>query len=245
MDSTVRFIQAYPDAHPIMRADKTAMGTIPAAALRYCEALRAASSFGWYVFPARSVTVLFDGIDTYMQHGSEWELLDSEFASDPDDWWNCSCPEWLSDLAPPFATSISNPGMIQIWSGFFVQTKNDWSILVRPLANTSQSAQFSCFEGIIETDRFSPAPLFVNIRLTATDTPIVIKNDMPMFQVQPIHRMCYSSENLKNYRIDSLDKMSDEDWNGYRGTIRAVDPEVESHQIGRYAIETRKRAKAG
>ena len=49
-DKLVEFFCMSPQVIPPMRADKSALGGIPAAAHQYCEALRMASGFGWYVF---------------------------------------------------------------------------------------------------------------------------------------------------------------------------------------------------
>lgn len=243
MEPVIRFFKAYPDAVSAIRADMTALGTIPSAALRYCEAVRTASSFGWYAFPARSINLLFDGTDTYMEHESGWERLDSEHAADPDQWWNHYCPEHLNDMAPPLVTSIGQPGYVQIWSGLLVQTRKDWSSLIRPIANTSQSGQYFCFEGIVETDRYGPAPLFINMRLLTTNVPISIDANEPLFQVQPVHRCCYDTDTLNDFQLVEPVDMSDDDWSGYRKTVRSVDPAINDHQQGQYAVQTRKRAK--
>jgi len=243
VNSIIRFIHAFPEAVPAIRADPTALGTIPADAMRYCEALRTASAFGWYAHPARGVTLLFDGIDIYVEQENGWELLLAEHAADPDDWWNNHCPDNLHDLAPPFITAIGNPGFVQIWSGLLVQTKENWSSLIRPIANTSQTGQYVCFEGIVETDRYGPAPLFINLRLLTTDTPIRIFADEPLFQVQPIHRSCYANETLSEFQLDNCSTMSPDDWAGYRNTVRTVDPSADDHERGQYGVQTRRRAK--
>jgi len=233
----------YPDAEMAIRADQTALGTIPAKAMRYCEPIRSASAFGWYVFAARPVSLLFDGSDVFIDIDSNWEVLTTEHASDPDSWWNTYCPDNLHDMAPPFITSIGAPGYVQIWSGLLVQTKKDWSTLIRPVANTAISGQFFCFEGIIETDHYAPAPLFINMRLLPTNVPIPIPSDEPLFQVQPIHRSCYSNETLGSMTVDEAENMSNDDWLGYRKTIRSNARDADDHETGQYAVETRKRAK--
>ena len=227
-----------------VRADPTALGTIPAKAMRYCEALRTASSFGWYAFPASSATLMFDGFDIYIEIDSEWELLTTEHASNPDQWWNTHCPTYLQDFAPPFVTSIGVPGYVQVWSGLLVQTKKNWSTLVRPIANTTVSGQYFCFEGIVETDNYAPSPLFVNMRLTASNTPVFITADEPLFQIQAIHRSCYAPETLNSYKEDLPENLTEDDWSGYRKTVRAIDTSVDDHDTGQYAVEVRKRSKS-
>jgi len=215
--------------------------------MRYCEAVRTASAFGWYAYPAKSLNLLFDGTDTFVEIETEddvcWEVLQAEHVSDPDNWWNRHCPKHLIDKAPPFVTTIGMPGYVQIWSGLLIQTKPGWSSLIRPVANTTISGQYFCFEGIVETDHFAPTPLFVNLRLTQTNVPIFFNSLDPLFQVQCVHKSCYSSETLKAFQIDEPEEMTPEDWDGYLNTVRSIDPTKDEHQTGRYATETRKRSK--
>src|ERR671934_152775 len=47
----VTFYGAVPGIRAPIRADASGLGTLPSRGFQYCEALRTASSFGWYVFP--------------------------------------------------------------------------------------------------------------------------------------------------------------------------------------------------
>ena len=49
--SLVRFHRLIPGARPPQRADRSAAGTLPTRAFRYCEAATSASGFGWWLFP--------------------------------------------------------------------------------------------------------------------------------------------------------------------------------------------------
>lgn len=244
----VTFYKAYPDSLSAMNADRSALGTIPTQAYQYCEALTTASAFGWYAFPAATVSLYFDGIDIYRIGGNEKLKIGTEQFSDMDQWWNPHCPAHLVDMAPPFLTSLGIPGYLQVWSGLLIQSRKNWSTLIRPIANTSKSNQYFCFEGIVETDRYAPAPLFINLKLQATHTPIVLSASEPLFQVQPIHRECYSKNNHAstahhNIEMQSVSNngLSDSGWNGYSKTIRAIDPDKDMHKAGQYATESRKR----
>lgn len=248
----ITFYKAYPDSLPAMSADRSALGTIPAQAYQYCEALTTASAFGWYAFPATSVTLYFDGVDTYRLHDGEKTKVVVEQLSGMDQWWNQHCPAHLHDMAPPFLTSLGIPGYIQVWSGLLVQSRRNWSSLIRPIANYAASNQFFCFEGIVETDRYAPAPLFINLKLQVTHTPIELSYSQPLFQIQPIHRDCYSKKNLLqashqdiNQRLAAGGGMSDANWQGYSNTVRKINPADDMHKTGQYATKTRKRAKAG
>jgi hypothetical protein len=48
---TARFYRLIEQARAPRRADRSALGTLPTRAYRYCEAITSAASFGWYVFP--------------------------------------------------------------------------------------------------------------------------------------------------------------------------------------------------
>ena len=197
MDAKVKFHRIYPAAIPPMRADKSALGSLPAAAYQYCEAVRTASAFGWYIFPPVDIRLKWDGADTVFERHGKWHPLTSaQFDDEFLELWDAQAPPQLTGRAPPFLASLFVPGFVQIWSGLFVSSAKDWSVLVRPLANVVQSRAYVCYEGIVETDSFGPAPLFVNIRLLSTDVEIFIPASMPLFQVQPIHRECYSEATL-------------------------------------------------
>jgi hypothetical protein len=251
LESIVTFHRIYPAATPPMRADKSALGTLPAAAYQYCEAIRAASAFGWYVFPPVDIRLKWDGADVLHEVDGEWRLLssvhlDEEFLED----WDRYAPADLQGHAPPYLTSLFVPGVIQIWSGLLVSTAKDWGVLIRPLANAPQSRAFACYEGIVETDRFKPCPLFINIRLLSTDREIVIPRTQPLFQVQPLHRECYSEEALKYVEfeglrpiVDGVGGMSKADWEGFRKTVRSVEPTRDEHGTGSYGANVRRRAK--
>jgi hypothetical protein len=237
----VTFHRVYPGAISPMQADRSALGTIPAGALQYCEPVCSASAFGWYIFPPMDVRLMWNGVDVFRDVEGQWEPLASIHLPDILDYWNSHCPDDLKDMAPPFLTNLFVPGLIQIWSGMLVSTTEYWSLLVRPLANVAQSRLFSCYEGLIETDKFGPMPLFTNIRLIATDVPIEFPKSKPLFQVQPILRTCYSD--AESRIVDGADKLTEVDWAGYRQRIRSADPATDSHTVGEYAVSVRKRGK--
>ena len=133
------FYKAYPDSLPAMSADRSALGTIPTQAYQYCEALTTASAFGWYAFPAATVTVYFDGTDIYLLEDDSRIRIRTEQLCGMDEWWNNHCPEHLVNKAPPFLTNLGVPGYLQVWSGLLVKSRKNWSSLIRPLANIATS----------------------------------------------------------------------------------------------------------
>ena len=132
---------------------------------------------------------------------------------------------------------------MQVWSGLFVKTAPGWSLLIRPPVNLPRSQSFECYEGILEADRWF-GPLFINLRLTATDRPIEINHKKPLLQVQPLLRDTYSEKNLRAVRIvDELDALSPDEWDAYRRTI--VEPNRGHYRpVGSYAASVRKRGRS-
>lgn len=247
--SVVTFHKISPGAISPMHADKSALGSMPAAAHQFCEALRAASSFGWYIFPPRDIRLRWDGAQTFFDAGDEWLPLTSVVDPELSSYWDKHCPEDMKEGAPPYLSALFVPGVVQIWSGLLVSTAPDWSVLVRPLANLAQSRAYACYEGIVEADWFKPTPLFINIRLTATDTVIEIPRGRPLFQLQPVYRASYTTAMSRFVEHEGLQPrdgdsggMSLDDWAGLRSTIRSVSSS-RPHDVGRYGADVRKRAK--
>ena len=248
MNTIATFHRVFPAAAPPLRADKSALGTLPTAAFQYCEAVRTASTYGWYIFPPMDVRLMWDGVEVYCSIDGKWQQLSGIHTQEFMEYWDANAPTDLKGYAPPFVISLFVPGMVQIWSGLLVSTAKDWSILVGPLSNFPQSKNFATFEGIIETDTFKPCPLFINLRLLTTDQEILIPKSRPLFQVRPLRRESYSEEALKHLEYEGLapragckGSMSEEDWNGFRSTVRTVDS---PRQIpGSYGAERRRRAR--
>lgn len=217
----VKFYRILPSSSFPQRADKSAGGTLPVRAYRYCEAIRTASAFGWYVFPPADFHLAWDGVDTIWKfsYEDEWTVLDSVQYPDYIDTFNRYCPLDLVDAVPPFLTAGAEPGMVQIWSGLFCRTEPGWSVLVRAPANLPRSNNYEHYEGIIETDKWF-GPLFINIRLTKTDIPIAFDAGYPLMQVQPLQQSTYSEEVLESLdRADSVEEFTRADWENYRQTM--------------------------
>lgn len=217
----VKFYRMLPGTSFPQRADKSAGGTLPVRAYRYCEAIRTASAFGWYVFPPADFDLAWDGADTIWKFGFEqdWTVLDSVQFPDFTRNFNRQCPLDLNDAVPPFLTAGAEPGMVQIWSGLFARTEPGWSLLVRSPANLPKSNSYEHYEGIIETDKWF-GPLFINIRLMKTDVPITFDVGYPLMQVQPLQQSTYSEEVLESMdKVDGIEEFTQDDWKNYRQTI--------------------------
>ena len=139
---TVTFYGAVPGARAPIRADASGLGTLPSSGFQYCEALRTASSFGWYVFSPIDFTLQWDGshvIWTYSGAKGWYPLTSAQFPGFQAV-FDRAAPKRLRGFAPPFLSTAAEPGLIQLWTGLFVESTEDWSILIRPPANLRQVA---------------------------------------------------------------------------------------------------------
>jgi hypothetical protein len=241
----VHFHRLIEEARPPQRADRSAIGTLPTRAYRYCEAVRSATAFGWWVFPPADLRILWDGHDIFWHHDSleDWLPL---MPSAQFPWFSTrfdeAAPEMLKGCSPPFLTALPEPGTLQLWTGLMVRTAQDWSLLVRAPANLPCPGGHVLYEGIVETDRWF-GPLFINLRLTRTHTPIRLRPDFPLAQVQPLPRSVYGDATLTSSRFSGdMDGLAAQDWADYHKSI--VVPNADPDRpFGGYAVASRKRGK--
>lgn len=240
---TIEFFKFISEGRPPQRADRAAGGTLPTRAFRYCEAATTASALGWYVFPPIGFRLYWTGTETVWTYAgaSSWFPLGTAQFPGFREHFDGAAPDGVKGYAPPFIAALPEPGTIQVWSGLIARTRPGWSLLVRSPANMARAAGYDSFEGVIESDRWF-GPLFINIRLTRTDSPIDFDANMPLFQVQPIQRETYSDAVLNDVTIRALDAMMETDWSDYQGTV--VRPSQARCPLGTHAAEVRKRRHA-
>jgi Family of unknown function (DUF6065) len=228
-----------------MRADKSALGTMPTRAFRYCEPLRTASAFGWYVFPPTSFDIMWDGDDLWWRIDTvnDWEPLETIQFPDQAERFNLMAPGDIKGFSTPWLTKLPEPGALQMWSGLIARTQPGISLLVRQPANLPRSGGYELYEGIVETDRWF-GPLFTNIRLTRTNAPVHFKSDFPLFQAQPIPQEVYADRTLASVAtVASLNDFGPQEWYMYRATVVAPN-QCRDRPFGTYAARSRIRAVA-
>ena len=239
----ITFFRFVPSCRVPQRADRSAAGTLPTRAFRYCEAVTTASAFGWYIFPPLSFSVMWDGSDVVWTYpGADgWYKLKAAQFPDFAKQFDSAAPSGLEGFSPPFLSALIEPGIVQIWSGLVVRTALGWSLLVRAPANLVRNPGYEVYEGIVETDRWF-GPLFTNIRITRTHAPIEFDADFPFLQVQPVHQNLYGGALDTFEVVPELAQLQPQDWDAYRRTV--VQPNVDPHrQRGQYATTTRRRRK--
>jgi hypothetical protein len=239
------FYRAIPDCRMPIRADAAVLGTLPTRGFQYCEALRSASAFGWYVFPPIDFSLLWDGsavIWTY-RGAKGWYPLQSAQYPAFSSYFDRVAPKRLRGFSPPFITSTWDPSLIQIWTGLFVQSAPDWSVLVRPPANLQRHEGYHLYEGIVESDRWF-GPLFTALRLIKTDVPIHFNTEVPFVQVQPLHRSAYADDVVMSVElVEDAKQFPPQVWTRYEETL--VKPNLDPDRpVAAYATAVRKRRKS-
>ena len=239
----VRFHRLIEQARAPMRADRSAAGTLPARAMRYCEAVTSAAGFGWWVFPPIDLTLLWDGDSIFWRYKDDWLALTAAQFPNFSAAFDAAAPPDLAGCAPPFLTVLPEPGTLQIWTGLIARSAPDWSLLIRPPANLALQGGYALYEGIVEADRWF-GPLFINLRFTRSHTPIRLSSDFPLAQVQPIPRHAYGDETLASSHLKpNLGSFSAADWDAYRASV--VEPNSRPNRpFGAYATESRKRRRS-
>jgi hypothetical protein len=245
-DTLVRFYRMIEKSRPPQRADRSAAGTLPTRAYRYCEAVTSATAFGWWAFPPTDLLLLWDGMDIYWQYEgvSDWlPLMPSAqfpgFAAQ----FNAAAPPALHDCSPPFLTALPESGLLQVWTGLMARTAPGWHLLLRAPPNLPGAGGFSLYEGIVATDRWF-GPLFTNLRLTRTNAPVRLRADFPFLHLQPVQQIAYSDETLSSMQfVSNMDGLQESDWADYRSTI-VVPNDDPDRVLGTYALSARKRRRS-
>jgi len=130
-----------------------------------------------------------------------------------------------------------------MWTGLFVRTAPGWSLLTRAPANLARSPNYEQFEGVVEYDKWF-GPLFTNIRMTRTDTPVEINQLRPLLQVQPIPQFAYADAVMNSATTtDAFTQWGEAEWNAYRESV-VIPASAEEHQPGHYSAEVRRQRRS-
>ena len=244
-DHIIDFTRLIPGTQMPKRADRSAAGYLPSRAVRYCEALTTATSYGYWVFPPLDIQLVWDGEEIFWSYSGAdgWLPLsgtESQAAQFPNyaSVFDAAVPKELRGYSPPFLTAMPEIGGIQIWTGLLARTRPGWSLSVRSPVNLAPIPGFMAWEGIIETDIWT-GPLFTNARLTRTNLPVLLRTDAPFLQVQPIPQSAFSNEVLSSYRCSEASDLTEADWADL-GHVLLPNPDHETRQ-GQYAAKVRKR----
>lgn len=238
----IEFFRAIPNARMPVRADKSAFGSIPVAAYKYCEPLTVATGYGWYIYSPIDFALVWDGSETLWTYEGEeaWYPLSTAQFPNYQDIFDSVAPDYARGFSPLFVSDSPRRGIIQIWSGLFVRTAPDWSIKIRPIVNYPASKSFALYEAIVETDQWF-GPLFINIRLEVKNRPIRFSRDSPLFQVQLISRQSYAQSTYDQCVLHEEPlAFGEREWRAYERTL-IVPNKAAVREHGAYARGARKR----
>jgi hypothetical protein len=220
---------------------RDAGGSLPIRAVQHCEAVTSACAFGWWLYPPVEASLMWDGHTIFYS-------LDGESFSPLDD--ACEFPGMAEALAKhqpasmellgsPLFTAMQEQGYVQVSLGVIARTAPGWSLLLRRPANLPLFGGYDAMEGIVETDIWR-GPLFINLRLTRTNSPIRLHANAPLVQAQPVPRWLYQREVMADMRHGTLADMTADDWTAWHNTF--VEPDYRpSRRDGEYAVKVRKR----
>jgi len=241
----VEFFRLIKAGRPPKRAERAAAGYLPARAMRYCDALTSATGYGYWVFPPMDLRLVWDGEQVFWSYGEDesWRPLTAtdsgavqfpHYAAE----FDAPAPETLRGYSPPFLTGLPEAGAVQMWTGLLAKTRPGWSLAVRPPVNLPGIPGLVSWEGIIETDLWF-GPLFTNFRLSKTDTPVHIRAQVPIIQVQPVPQLAYREEILGSFAVSDVADLAAADWDRL-GQVVLPHPNPSVRQ-GEYAVMVRKR----
>jgi hypothetical protein len=243
MAARITFYRLIARARLPQRAERSALGSLPARAFQYCQPVRVASGFGYYVFPPIGFSLRWDGNQVAWDYagGPGWAPLTVAQFPDFAVKFDAAAREAARGFSPPFLSALPEPGVVQIWTGLVVRTAPLWDVLIRPPANLPASQQYDLYEGVVETDRWF-GPLFTNIRIKKTGETIRFDPDWPFAQVQPLPREVTSEASLSDYAL--VTELAGLDWAAYAQTVVAPNTDP-ARKRGAYAAAARRRGKGG
>ena len=153
----------------------------------------------------------------------------------------CSRHSCCRGYAPPFLAKGADHAVMQVWTGVLARTDPGMHLLVRGPSNLSWRTDYSVMEGVVAADRWF-GPLFTNIRLRKTNSPIVLRRYEPLLQVQPIPASLLTQTGDCTVS-DGPEGMDNADWRAFRDTV--VKRVTGRKRLGEYATDRRRETKAG
>lgn len=226
-------------------ASRDAGGSLPIRAVRFCDAITTACAFGWWIYPPLDAWLMWDGHTIfYSLDGEIFDPLDDccDFPGMTES-LQAHAPDNIQPISSPLFTALPEQGVVQVALGVIARAGAGWALLLRRPANISLFGGFDVLEGIVEVDTWR-GPLFVNLRLTRTHSPIRLHAMVPLVQAQPLPQWLYQPETMSDMEVGDLSAMTTADWTQWKE--RFVEPNSRPLRAdGEYAVAARRRRKRG
>ena len=197
------FHRFVPGARIPQRADRSAIGTMPTRAFRYCEPIVTASAFGYYIFPPISFSLMWDGTDVIWTWEGAGELVSAARRRSSRISARCSTEAAPEEITGILAAVPRRPAGARHRADLDRPRRPHRARLEpagpaarQPAAQPTTSSSRASSRPTAGSDRCSPI-----LRLTKTNVPIEFRADYPLFQVQPIPRHVYDDQAQNNYEL--------------------------------------------
>ncbi|MFK4272134.1 DUF6065 family protein [Streptomyces milbemycinicus] len=203
------FRSCFDGAVPPTVADSAALGTAAFRAVSYCEPFRAASAYGWYLYPPLDCFVKWDGASfRWLAEGyPDWLPLTEVAAQTMLRVRDGEAPDDDPVLGLPVFSAAPEPGLLQVWTGLIARTPPEWSLLVRGVPNLPGSLTYEVQDGLLESGWWH-GPLVGNLRFRRTDEVVRLSRRYPLFAVQPVPSEAYQSRTLRQMEFVPADSDS-------------------------------------
>ena len=125
------FYRMIDEARMPQRADRSAVGTLPTRATRYCEAVTSASAFGWWLFPPIDVSFVWDGADIFWHYAGVSDWLPLETAQFPNfaKRFDNAAPEYAQGCASSLDGTAGAGGIPDLGRAYSPEARPDGACL--------------------------------------------------------------------------------------------------------------------
>ncbi|MCF1485577.1 hypothetical protein B7W85_02490 [Allorhizobium ampelinum] len=197
------------------------MGTLPSRAYQYCEGVAAASRQGWYVFPPVKFDLMWTGNEVVFRIGDDpdWSVLERFYLEDSVNGFLEIAPDPVKEYYPSFLDVFPEGNIVQICSGYALQSGKGVCYQVRGPVNLPMSGNVQYFEAIVDSSWYL-SPLIINIRILQQDKPIHFPQHKPLMQIVPLPTSVLSKEHVEavTNRMENLDE---DFWSAWKASYDA------------------------
>ncbi|MEH6631752.1 MAG: DUF6065 family protein [Halopseudomonas aestusnigri] len=206
----IEFFKCWPDAPDPVCPSPDLRGEIPARG-KFCEPFTAANTSGALICPPIDFSLTWTGTEILadLEGVEDTVIVDKLYLPDYADYWQTIAPDWALEVIPPFLEAVPERGLLQVFTGLYVQTQPGISTWIRGPINWPQSGNCMANEGIVETDWWA-GPLFFVLQMQKTDYPVSFYRHTPFVQAIPVDR---SLLNLgKELKVSNVADAPDDFW---------------------------------
>lgn len=238
----MRFYRILPYGADLILPPDELSGEVPIRAYRFCEPFLAANRVGWLLTPPTNFELLWTGREFLVKFDTieSWIKVDKLFLPEFADYWRDKAPAAAADMIPPFLEAFPERGVIQVWSGFVIETEPGVSTWIRGPVNRNSPGAYQVLEAIVETDWWM-GPLFTNLQFVKTDDPVRFESNRPWLQLIEVPRTVHLARKGEQPAVVAIEAMPDAAWSKFMDTSN----QRNSGRPGSYRLESKRRSMSG